>query len=179
MNITALFFFTIFTLNLEKSMSSGPVYMTREGVAKMEGELKQLKGKGRTEIAQKISYARSHGDLSENADYDAAKHEQELLEMRISKLESILIKVQVIDSKDLPDDKIYILSKVKLKNLNNGKTIEYSLVSAEEADFQENKLAVSSLLGKALLGKTVGDKVITKVPAGEIEYEVLEIGKID
>jgi transcription elongation factor GreA len=178
MNITALFFFTTFTLNLEKSMSSGPVYMTREGVAKMEDELRQLKGKGRTEIAQKIAYARSHGDLSENADYDAAKHEQELLEMRISKLESTLMKVQVIDSKDLPDDKIYILSKVKLKNLNTSKIIEYSLVSAEEADFQANKLAVSSPLGKALLGKTVGDKVITKVPAGEIEYEVLEIGKI-
>ncbi|GDX63364.1 transcription elongation factor GreA [Chlorobiota bacterium] len=178
MNITALSFFTTFTLNLEKSMSSGPVYMTREGVAKMEDELRQLKGKGRTEIAQKIAYARSHGDLSENADYDAAKHEQELLEMRISKLESTLMKVQVIDSKDLPDDKIYILSKVKLKNLNNSKIIEYSLVSAEEADFQANKLAVSSPLGKALLGKTVGDKVITKVPAGDIEYEVLEIGKI-
>jgi transcription elongation factor GreA len=178
MNITALSFFTTFTLNLEKSMSSGPVYMTREGVAKMEDELRQLKGKGRTEIAQKIAYARSHGDLSENADYDAAKHEQELLEMRISKLESTLMKVQVIDSKDLPDDKIYILSKVKLKNLNNSKIIEYSLVSAEEADFQANKLAVSSPLGKALLGKTVGDKVVTKVPAGDIEYEVLEIGKI-
>ena len=88
------------------------------------------------------------------------------------------MKVQVIDSKDLPDDKIYILSKVKLKNLNNSKIIEYSLVSAEEADFLANKLAVSSPLGKALLGKTVGDKVVTKVPAGDIEYEVLEIGKI-
>ena len=97
-------------------MSSGPIYMTREGVAKIEDELKQLKGKGRTEIAGKIAYARSHCDLSENDDYDAAKHEQELLEMRISRLESTLMKVQVIDPKDLPDDKIYILSKVKLKN---------------------------------------------------------------
>ena len=160
-------------------MSSGPVYMTREGVAKIENDLRQLKGKGRKEIAEKIAYARSHGDLSENADYDAAKHEQELLEMRISRLESTLIKVQVIDQKDLPDDKIYILSKVKLKNNNTDKTVEYTLVSAEEADFQANKLAVSSPLGKALLGKTIGDTVITKVPAGDIVYEILEIGKID
>lgn len=160
-------------------MSSSPVYMTREGVAKIEDEVRFLKSKGRTEIAEKIAYARSHGDLSENADYDAAKHEQELLEMRISKLESTLMKVQVIDSKDLPNDKIYILSTAKLKNLNTGKTIQYSLVSAEEADFQTNKIAVTSPLGKALLGKTVGDKIITKVPAGDIEYEVLEIGKID
>ena len=124
-------------------MSSGPVYMTREGVAKIENDLRQLKGKGRKEIAEKIAYARSHGDLSENADYDAAKHEQEL------------------------------------KNNNTDKTVEYTLVSAEEADFQANKLAVSSPLGKALLGKTIGDTVITKVPAGDIVYEILEIGKID
>jgi transcription elongation factor GreA len=102
-----------------------------------------------------------------------------LLEMRISRLESTLVKVQVIDPKDLPNDKIYILSKVKLKNNKTGKMVEYTLVSAEEADFQANKLAVSSPLGKALLGKTIGDKVITKVPAGDIEYEILEIGKID
>ena len=161
-----------------ETMSSSPVYMTRDGVAKLEEEIRYLKSKGRTEIAEKISYARSHGDLSENADYDAAKHEQELLEMRISRLESTLMKVQVLDSKDLPNDKIYILSTAKLKNLNTGKTVEYSLVSAEEADYQTNKIAVSSLLGKALLGKVVGDIISTKVPAGEIQYEVLEIGKL-
>jgi transcription elongation factor GreA len=153
--------------------------MTREGVTKLEEEIRFLKTKGRTEIAEKIAYARSHGDLSENADYDAAKHEQELLEMKISKLESTLSKVQVIDSKDLPNDKIYILSKAKLKNLKTGKLVEYSLVSTEEADFQANKISVTSPLGKALLGRVVGDRIITKVPAGEIEYEVLEIGKID
>lgn len=160
-------------------MASNPVYMTREGVTKLEEEIRFLKTKGRTEIAEKIAYARSHGDLSENADYDAAKHEQELLEMKISKLESTLSKVQVIDSKDLPNDKIYILSKAKLKNLKTGKLVEYSLVSTEEADFQANKISVTSPLGKALLGRVVGDRIITKVPAGEIEYEVLEIGKID
>ena len=88
------------------------------------------------------------------------------------------MKVQVLDPKDLPNDKIYILSTAKLKNLNTGKTVEYSLVSAEEADYQTNKIAVSSLLGKALLGKVVGDIISTKVPAGEIQYEVLEIGKL-
>jgi len=156
-------------------MSSSPVYMTRDGVAKLEEEIRYLKSKGRTEIAEKIAYARSHGDLSENADYDAAKHEQELLEMRISKLESTLMKVQVLDSKDLPDDKIYILSTTKLKNLKTGKTVEYSLVSAEEADFQTNKIAVTSLLGKALLGKVVGDIISTKVPAEKFNMKFLKL----
>ena len=150
-----------------ETMSSSPVYMTRDGVAKLEEEIRYLKSKGRTEIAEKISYARSHGDLSENAEYDAAKEAQGLLELKIKQLEEVL-----------PNDKIYFLSTAKLKNLNTGKTVEYSLVSAEEADYQTNKIAVSSLLGKALLGKVVGDIISTKVPAGEIQYEVLEIGKL-
>lgn len=154
-----------------------PIYMTKEGLNKFEEELRMLKSKGRVEMAEKIAYARSHGDLSENADYDAAKHEQELLEMRISRIESILSKVQVIDPKDFPNDKVYILSKVKMRNKKTMAEVEYSLVSAEEADFHTNKIAVSSPLGKAMLGKSVGEIVTTKVPAGVIEYEVLEISK--
>ena len=154
-----------------------PIYMTKKGLTKFEDELRFLKSKGRIEMAEKIAYARSHGDLSENADYDAAKHEQELLEMRISRIESVLSKVQVIDPNDFPNDKVYILSLVKMKNKKTGVEIEYSLVSAEEADYQTNRIAVTSPLGKAMLGKKIGETVTTNVPAGVIEYEVLEIGK--
>lgn len=156
---------------------SNPVYMTKEGLLKLEEELRFLKTKGRAEIAEKIAYARSHGDLSENADYDAAKHEQELLEMKISKIDNTLKRVQVIDPKEFPSDKVYILSKVKLRNKKTTAEIAYTLVSEEEADFQANKLAVNSPLGRALLGKVIGETVTTKVPAGIIEYEILEISK--
>lgn len=156
---------------------SAPVYLTKEGLNKLEEELRHLKTKGRAEIAEKIAYARSHGDLSENADYDAAKHEQELLEMRISKIESTLNRAQVIDPKEFPEGKVYILSNVKLRNKKNNTEITYTLVSEEEADFMSAKLAVNSPLGKALLGKSVGETVSAKVPAGTIEYEILEIWK--
>lgn len=156
---------------------STPVYLTKEGLNKLEDELRHLKTKGRAEIAEKIAYARSHGDLSENADYDAAKHEQELLEMKIAKIETTLKRVQVIDPKEFPDGKVYILSNVKLRNRKTNADVTYTLVSEEEADFLAFKLAVNSPLGKALLGKTVGEVVSTKVPAGVIEYEILEIWK--
>lgn len=157
---------------------SNTIYMTRERLQELEIEVQELKSKGRKEIAQKIADARSHGDLSENADYDAAKHEQELLEIRIAKIESILGKAQVVDPKDFPDDKkIYILSKVKLRNKKNNAEVEYLMVSAEEADFEQNKLSVTSPLGKVLMGKTIGDTVQTKVPAGTIEYEILDVNR--
>ncbi|HYF04294.1 MAG TPA: transcription elongation factor GreA [Patescibacteria group bacterium] len=155
------------------------VYMTKDRLVKMEDELQELISKGRKEIAQKIADARSHGDLSENADYDAAKHEQELLEIRIAKLQQTLSKVQVIDPNDFPSDKVYILSTVKVKNRKNNSIMTYTLVSAEEADFEKNKIAVSSPLGKVLLGKTIGEVVSLKVPAGITEYEILEIGKYE
>lgn len=153
------------------------VYITRERLEAMQQEVHELKTKGRREIAQKIADARSHGDLSENADYDAAKHEQELLEIRIAKIETALSRAQVIDPKDFPDDKVYILSRVKLLNKKTNREIDYLLVSNEEADFEQNKLSVTSPLGKALLGRVIGDIVETKVPAGVIQYEVLNISK--
>lgn len=158
-------------------MAADIVYVTKEFLQSMQTEVHDLKTRARREIAQKIADARSHGDLSENADYDAAKHEQELLEIRIHKIESTLGKVQVIDPNDFPNDKVYILSRVKLLNKKLNKEVNYLLVSPEEADFEQNKLAVTSPLGKALLGRVVGDIVETKVPAGVIQYEVLEIGK--
>lgn len=159
------------------AMSGDAVYITKEKLHELQAELHELKSSGRRDIAQKIAEARSHGDLSENADYDAAKHAQELLEIRIARIQTMLGKAQVIDAKDFPDDKVYILSRVKLMNRKTNKEIDYLLVSAEEADFEHNKLSVTSPLGKALLGRVVGDVVETKVPAGVIQYEVLAIGK--
>jgi len=158
-------------------MAGDAVYITKERLEAMQAELAELKGPGRKYIAQQIADARSHGDLSENADYDAAKHAQELHEIKIAKLEKALSRAQVIDPKDFPNDKVYILSRVKLLNKKTNKEIEYLLVSPEEADFEQNKLAVTSPLGKALMGTVVGDVVETKVPAGVIQYEILAIGK--
>ncbi len=154
---------------------STPAYMTKERVREIEEELSYLKNKRRPEIAQMIADARSHGDLSENADYDAAKDAQGLLELQISKLEGMLSRVRVIDTNDFPNDKVYILSKVKIKNLKNNVVLDYTLVGEEEADFEKNKIAITSPIGKALMGKVIGDVVSIKVPAGLIEYEILEI----
>ncbi len=153
------------------------VYMTSEGVRELELEIQELKGKGRKEAAQKLAEARSHGDLSENAEYDAAKHSQELLEIKIAQLENVIARVEVIRAEDLPDDKVYILSKVKLKNLKNKAIIEYNLVSPPEADFEKRKLSVDSPIGKALMGKELGDIVEIKAPAGLMKYEILEISR--
>lgn len=174
----ALSFF-LFSILLRgyRDMATDIVYVTRERLLAMQAEAQELKSKGRREVAQKIADARSHGDLSENADYDAAKHEQELLEIRIARLESALAKAQVIDPKDFPDDKVYILSRVRLMNKKTSKEVEYYLVSSEEADFEQNKLSVTSPLGKVLLGKVVGDIVDMKAPAGVIQFEILAIGK--
>lgn len=158
-------------------MATDIVYITKERLLAMQAEVRELKSKGRREVAQKIADARSHGDLSENADYDAAKHEQELLEIRIARLDSALGKAQVIDPSDFPDDKVYILSRVRLLNKKTNKEVAYLLVSAEEADFELNKLSVTSPLGKVLLGRVVGDLVEMKAPAGIIQFEILAISK--
>ncbi|MBK7185418.1 MAG: transcription elongation factor GreA [Ignavibacteria bacterium] len=158
-------------------MASESVYVTKEFFHELQAEVHELKTVGRRDIAQKIADARAHGDLSENADYDAAKNAQELLEIRISRIQTILGKAQVISASDFPDDKVYILSRVTLLNKKTKREIDYLLVSPEEADFEKAKLSVTSPLGKALLGKVVGDIIETKVPAGVIQYEVLKIGK--
>lgn len=153
------------------------VYMTAEGVKSLETELLDLKNRGRKDVADKLAEARSHGDLSENAEYDAAKHAQELLEIKIAQLEVTLSKVQVIKEEDIPTDKVYILSKVKLKNMKNNSVIEYSLVSPEESDFEKHKISVESPIGKALMGKAIGEIAEIKAPAGKISYQVLEISR--
>ncbi len=152
------------------------VYMTRDRVKELEEEIREMKTNGRKEIAKKIADARAHGDLSENADYEAAKHEQELFEMKLAGMERTLGNVKVIDPRDLPDDgSVYILSTVQLLNMKNNSQVSFTLVSAEEADFEKGTLSVSSPLGKSLLGKTVGDVVESKAPAGLIQYKILEV----
>lgn len=154
---------------------SDTIYLTRDRLVELEQELRELKTNGRKRMAQVIAEARGHGDLSENAEYDAAKEEQQHLELRIQKLEVTLSKAKMIDAKDLPNDKVYILSKVKLKDLKTNDSFEYLLVAPEEANFEENKISVASPIGKALLGKRKGEAVDIKVPAGLLKYQILDI----
>lgn len=153
------------------------IYMTRERYLEIERELNDLKIRGRKEIAQKIADARAHGDLSENAEYDAAKEEQGLLEMKISKLESMLARAKIVDTNNITTDEVRVLTKVRVKNLKTGKEQIYHLVSPEEADFENGKLSANSPIGRQLLGKKIGDVVKVNVPAGLIEFKVLEIMK--
>jgi transcription elongation factor GreA len=154
-----------------------PVYLTRERLVVLEHELRDLKTNGRKVMAQKIADARGHGDLTENAEYEAAKEEQQHLELKISKLESTLSRAKIIEAKDLPNDKIYILSRVKLQDQKTQEKFEYLLVSPEESDFEKCKISVTSPIGKALLGKTKGEEVEIKVPAGTLQYKILDINR--
>ncbi len=151
------------------------VYLTKERLVELEKELQEMKGPGRKSIAAKIAEARAHGDLSENAEYDAAKEEQGLFELRISKLEAVLARARVIDVSQFPQNETHILSVVLVKNINNQKTFEYTLVSPEEADFQAGKISITSPVGHGLLGKKVGEKVKVKAPAGILDFEILSI----
>jgi len=157
--------------------SNGNIYLTRERLTELEQELKELRIRGRADVIQKIAEARGHGDLSENAEYDAAREAQAHLEFRISKLEETLARARVIEAADLPNDKIYILSLVKIQELKTKEVIEYRLVAPEEADFDKNKISVTSPIGKGLLGKKPGETVTIKVPAGTLQYKILEINR--
>lgn len=152
-------------------------YMTKEKYKEMEEQLKEMQTKGRREIAQKIGDARSHGDLSENADYDAAKEEQGLFEMKIAKMSQLLSNVEIIDPSEFPDDKVYILSYVEVLNKKFNKKMTLQLVSAAEADYEKNKISITSPLGQALMGKEIGDIAEMNAPAGTIQYEILDISK--
>ncbi len=162
---------------MSETNNNGIVYLTRERLVELEHELHELKLKGRNEIAAKIAEARAHGDLSENAEYDAAKEAQQHLELKIAKLEMTLSRARILEGKDLPNDKVYILSNVKLKDLKTKKILQYKLVSPEEANFEQNKISVTSPIGKGLMGKKVGETVTISVPAGVLTYEILEISR--
>jgi transcription elongation factor GreA len=151
--------------------------MTKDGLEKVKSELHNYKFKVRPEVSQKVATAREHGDLKENAEYHAAREELSMLETKIKQLEDRVGRARIIDEKEIPDDKVYILTKVKLKDLDFDDILEYTLVSASEADAAANKISVASPLGQALLGKMVGDQLDVNVPAGTIRYEILEISK--
>jgi transcription elongation factor GreA len=152
-------------------------YYTKEGLEKLHNDLHNLKTKGRADIAKQIAEARDKGDLSENAEYDAAKDAQGLLELKISKLEEILSNARLIDETNVDLSKVSILSKVRVKNKKVNKEFTYMLVAEEEANLKENKISVQSPIGKGLLGKQVGEIAEIQVPAGLIEFEVLEINR--
>lgn len=151
------------------------VYLSQEKLIELEKELKNLKTDGRKNMAQRIAEARSYGDLSENAEYDAAKEAQGHLELKISKMEEMLAKAKIIDTSRFSDDEIHILSTAEVKNLKNNKIYKYTLVSEEEADLQNGKIAITSPVGSALMGAKKGQTVEAKVPAGIINFKILNI----
>lgn len=151
------------------------VYVTQEGLDKMNEELKQLKTVERPKISRAIGEARDKGDLSENAEYDAAKDEQGHLEFRIAKLEETIGNARVLDESKIDTSKVSTLCTVRLKNLKINKEMKYKLVSEKEANLKEGKISVKSPIGSALLRKEVGDVVDVKVPAGVLQLEILEI----
>ena len=150
-------------------------YYTEEGLQKLKDELHELRTKGRAEMAKAIAEARDKGDLSENAEYDAAKDAQGYLELKISKLEDVVANARVIDISTIDTTKVSIFTKVKLKNKKNGATMEYAIVAEEEADLKAGKISVKSPIGSGLIGKGVGEVAQIKVPAGLVEFEVLDI----
>ncbi len=150
-------------------------YYTAEGLKKLREELDHMKSVERPHISQQIAEARDKGDLSENAEYDAAKEAQGLLEMKIAKLEDVLANARVLDSESIDLSKVGVLTKVKLKNVANGATMTYSLVAEKEADIKQSKISVTSPIGKGLLGKRVGEIAEIQVPRGTMSFEVLEI----
>lgn len=153
-------------------------YVTEEGLRKLKEELHYLKTKERPNISNQIAEARDKGDLSENAEYDAAKEAQGLLELKISKLEDTVSNARIIDESKLDLSKVLILSKVKLKNLSNKAELTYTLVPEQEADLKTGRISVDSPIGKGLLGKKVGEIAEIKVPSGMImKFEILEVNR--
>ena len=152
-------------------------YYTEEGLKKLKDELNQLKDVERPKASNAIAEARDKGDLSENAEYDAAKEAQGMLEMRISKLEERLANARVIDESQLDNSKVLVLSKVKIRNKSNGMTMDYMIVADGEADLSKGKISVNSPIGKGLLGKSVGEIAKISVPSGFIDLEILEISR--
>jgi len=158
-------------------MASQIAYYTPEGLQKLKDDLHNLKMVERPKITQQIAEARDKGDLSENAEYDAAKEAQGLLEARIAKMEGLLANARLVDNTNVDNSKVFILSKVKIKNLANKATMEYTLVAENEANLAEKKISVDSPICKGLLGKKVGETADVQVPAGKIQFEILEISR--
>ncbi len=158
-------------------MDNEPIYLSRNGIIKLDQMLKKLKTVDRPKIVSEISRARDLGDLSENAEYHAAKESQVYLERKIAELEDKLSRVQMIDTDSIPADKAYLFAKVLVKDLSDGEEIEYTLAPPEEVDVDNDVISIKSPIGIALLGKAVGDKVKIKVPIGTIQYEIIKISR--
>lgn len=152
-------------------------YYTEEGLKKLKDELKELETVERPKISQQIADARDKGDLSENAEYDAAKEAQGLLEMRISKMKEVVANARLIDESQMDDSKAFILSTVTIVNKLNGMEMKYTLVAESEADLSQSKISVESPIGKGLLGKEVGDIAEVETPGGVIEFEIKNISR--
>ena len=152
-------------------------YYTPEGLQKLKDQLEELKTVQRPSISQQIGEARDKGDLSENAEYDAAKEAQSILEMKISKLQTVISNARLIDDSNIDNSKVYILSKVKIKNISNGMEIDYTLVAENEADLRAKKISVESTIGKGLLGKSEGDIADIVTPGGIMKFEIIEISR--
>lgn len=156
---------------------SQTTYVTEEGLKKLKDELHFLKTKERASISKQIAEARDKGDLSENAEYDAAKDAQGLLELKISKLEDLVSNARIVDESQLDTSKVLILCKVTIKNTKTGQKMTYSIVPENEADLKQAKISVNSPISKGLLGKKVGDIADVTVPSGTMQFEVIEIGR--
>ncbi len=150
-------------------------YYTAEGLQKLMDELNHLRTVERPSISEQIGEARDKGDLSENAEYDAAKEAQGILEMKISKMEAIVANARLIDETHMDNSKVFILSKVKIRNMSNAMEIEYTLVAENEADIKVRKISIDSPIGKGLLGKKVGEIVDIQTPGGLLQFEIIDI----
>ena len=150
-------------------------YMTREGYERLKADLEELKTKGRAEAARAIAEAREKGDLSENAEYDAAKEAQGMLELRINDLEKQLSSARILDASSVDTSQVTVLSKVTIENLKNKASITYQLVSESEADLKARKISVNSPMGQGLLGKKVGEVALVKTPNGDIQFKIVNI----
>ncbi len=163
--MTCLLFINIMTI----------IYLSKEGYDDLKAELHQLKSVDRPNIIMQIAEARDKGDLSENAEYDAAKEAQGLLESRIAKLENDIANARILDKQDLDISTVHLLTKVTIKNMDNEMQMTYAIVSESEADFAAKKISVSSPIGKGLLGKAIGDIAKVQVPNGIIKFEIIDI----
>jgi transcription elongation factor GreA len=162
-------------LNLERKMSVS--YYSEAGLKKLQDELSQLKNIERPKISRQIAEARDKGDLSENAEYDAAKDAQGMLELRIAKLEEIVANARIMDESKLDTSKALMLSKVKIRNKTNGAVMTYTLVAESEADLKAGKISISSPIGKGLLGKKVGEVAEVVAPSGKMQFEIVAISR--
>jgi transcription elongation factor GreA len=152
-------------------------YLSREGYEKLNEELRNCIIKERAEISKQIAEARDKGDLSENAEYDAAKDAQAMLELKIVKLEHVIANARILDDQQIDNSKAYILSTVEILNHNINKKLSYTLVAPEESDHKQGKISIQSPIGKAIIGRSVGDIIEIEVPAGQIKIEILNISR--